>query len=257
MKWSLILAASIAIISAFARRCQADKGELYITAEGHLMASYDMLQFEMTLEADVKNTSNGNAASLAQTRASESSKALLKALEETGIPLKNITTSSINLAPINKYEDGVSNLIGYQASVNLLVQVAVEASSLPSIYESIAGFQEEGISVNVFAFKPFLSDEAMDAYEEELFNITMQNGMKKAEMYAQGVNRELGDVKLMSDRPIGIDSNNGLPPPQPVPYMGMTNRAATPEAVPDPGDAIPLGRGEKLEKQIYLVIALD
>ena len=234
-------------------RPQADEGELYITGEGQLMANYDMLQFEMTLEADVKNLSNGNAATLAQSRASESSKALLKELEEVGIPMDNITTSSISLAPINKYEDGMSNLIGYQASVNLLIQVGVETSNLPSIYESIAEFQEEGLSVNVFAFKPFLSDEAMDAYEEALFNNTMQNAQKKAEMYAKGVNRELGDVKVMSDRPIGIDSNNEMPPPIPVTY----GRAATPEAVPDPGDTIPLGRGEKLEKKIYLVYALD
>lgn len=248
--WFIVLGAAIAVMG-----CSASgvPGELYITGEGSIMAEYDMVQFEMQLEAEVKNISNGNAASLAQSRASNATQELLKALQdEVGIPISNITTSSINVSPISKYNDGESTVIGYDASVSFLVKTSANQTRVTDL---VAEFSSEGINVQVFAFKPYISDEAQKTYEQDLFDNTMENAKSKAQMFARGAERKLGAIMIMSDRPIVITSDSSNDDP-----VGPYNRAVTTApmaSVPDPSPTLPLGKGEKLTKKIYLKYLLD
>jgi len=269
--WTLVLVV-LALVGPAAAADGDDPGKLFIQAEGDLLTQYDMA--EVTLNIDVEDRSNSpQSASIAQSKHQDTSQGLIAFIEgELGIPLENMTTTTMDISPIYNYSDGVNEVIGYEVSNNIKIVTAISnIGALPKLYEEVASFGGgsgsgsaeaeaevggDSVVVSVYGFDPFISDELKDYLEEELFEQAMAKASRKARMYASGAGRELGPVMVMSDTPIAAkegssssgDQNNvrSAPMMQPL-YGALESDSAAPET-----NGFLVGQGEKLTKTIYL-----
>lgn len=254
-----LVSALLAVSLAKATAQPAPPGSLLITAEGRTLAPYDMVSLDVSIEVRVMNDAERDAtsASLAQTEHSQASEALLKTLnEDLGFPIENVTTGSMNLSPITNWTDGVSSIIGYQSTSQSTLEVSREFD-MAAIIEEVArqsdtAENDDGVtvSVNLNSFRPYVSEEAKQMFEEKLFEDAMTRATRKAVMYAKGAQRQLGPIMRMSDEPLKGESD---PLPPPSPYTQPRTVMAAPDLEMGKGAAtIPLGRGEDLRTTIYL-----
>merc|ERR1711977_428477 len=226
--WTLVLVV-LALVGPAAAADGDDPGKLFIQAEGDLLTQYDMA--EVTLNIDVEDRSNSpQSASIAQSKHQDTSQGLIAFIEgELGIPLENMTTTTMDISPIYNYSDGVNEVIGYEVSNNIKITTAISnIGALPKLYEEVASYGGGGsVVVSVYGFDPYISDELRDYLEEELFEQAMAKASRKARMYASGAGRELGPVMVMSDTPIAVnegsssgDQNNARSAPMMQPLYG-------------------------------------
>merc|ERR1711959_256385 len=202
------------------------------------------------------------SASIAQSKHQDTSQGLIAFIEgELGIPLENMTTTTMDISAIYNYSDGVNEVIGYEVSNNIKIITAISnIGALPKLYEEVASYGGGGsVVVSVYGFDPYISDELRDYLEEELFEQAMAKARRKARMYASGAGRELGPVMVMSDTPIAVnegsssssssgDQNNARSAPMMQPLYGaLESDSAAPET-----NGFLVGQGEKLTKTIYL-----
>merc|ERR1711977_268756 len=258
--WTLVLVV-LALVGPAAAADGDDPGKLFIQAEGDWLTQYDMA--EVTLNIDVEDRSNSpQSASIAQSKHQDTSQGLIAFIEgELGIPLENMTTTTMDISPIYNYSDGVNEVIGYEVSNNIKIITAISnIGALPKLYEEVASYGGGGsVVVSVYGFDPYISDELRDYLEEELFEQAMAKASRKARMYASGAGRELGPVMVMSDTPIAVnegsssssssgDQNNARSAPMMQPLYGaLESDSAAPET-----NGFLVGQGEKLTKTIYL-----
>merc|ERR1712039_174752 len=254
--------ALLAVSLAKATAQPAPPGSLLITAEGRTLAPYDMISLDVSIEVRVMNDAererDTSSASLAQTEHSQASEALLKTLnEELGFPIENVTTGSMNLSPITNWTDGVSKVIGYQSTSQSTLEVSRDFD-MAAIIEEVAGQSDTAenddgvtVSVNLNSFRPYVSEEAKQMFEEKLFDGAMTRATRKAVMYAKGAQRQLGPVMRMSDEPLKGESDPS-PPPPPYPQPRTVMVAPDLEMGKGAAPSIPLGRGQDLRTTIYL-----
>merc|ERR1711977_269534 len=256
--WTLVLVV-LALVGPAAAADGDDPGKLFIQAEGDLLTQYDMA--EVTLNIDVEDRSNSpQSASIAQSKHQDTSQGLIAFIEgELGIPLENMTTTTMDISPIYNYSDGVNEVIGYEVSNNIKIITAISnIGALPKLYEEVASYGGGGsVVVSVYGFDPYISDELRDYLEEELFEQAMAKARRKARMYASGAGRELGPVMVMSDTPIAVnegsssgDQNNARSAPMMQPLYGDSYSDSYSDAPETNGFLV--GQGEKLTKTIYL-----
>jgi len=260
--WALVLAV-LALVGPAAAAAAVDgggdPGKLFIQAEGDLLTQYDMA--EVTLNIDAEDRSNSpQSASIAQSKHQDTSQDLIAFIEgELGIPLENMTTTTMDISPIYNYSDGVNEVIGYEVSNNIKITTAISnIGALPKLYEEVASYGGGGsVVVSVYGFDPYISDELRDYLEEELFEQAMAKASRKARMYASGAGRELGPVMVMSDTPIAVnegsssgDQNNARSAPMMQPLYGDSYSDSYSDAPETNGFLV--GQGEKLTKTIYL-----
>merc|ERR1711977_498447 len=256
--WTLVLVV-LALVGPAAAADGDDPGKLFIQAEGDLLTQYDMA--EVTLNIDVEDRSNSpQSASIAQSKHQDTSQGLIAFIEgELGIPLENMTTTTMDISPIYNYSDGVNEVIGYEVSNNIKITTAISnIGALPKLYEEVASYGGGGsVVVSVYGFDPYISDELRDYLEEELFEQAMAKASRKARMYASGAGRELGPVMVMSDTPIAVnegsssgDQNNARSAPMMQPLYGDSYSDSYSDAPETSGFLV--GQGEKLTKTIYL-----
>merc|ERR1739848_730144 len=256
--WTLVLVV-LALVGPAAAADGDDPGKLFIQAEGDLLTQYDMA--EVTLNIDVEDRSNSpQSASIAQSKHQDTSQGLIAFIEgELGIPLENMTTTTMDISPIYNYSDGVNEVIGYEVSNNTKIVTAISnIGALPKLYEEVASYGGGGsVVVSVYGFDPYISDELRDYLEEELFEQAMAKASRKARMYASGAGRELGPVMVMSDTPIAVnegsssgDQNNARSAPMMQPLYGDSYSDSYSDAPETSGFLV--GQGEKLTKTIYL-----
>merc|ERR1711977_475306 len=256
--WTLVLVV-LALVGPAAAADGDDPGKLFIQAEGDLLTQYDMA--EVTLNIDVEDRSNSpQSASIAQSKHQDTSQGLIAFIEgELGIPLENMTTTTMDISPIYNYSDGVNEVIGYEVSNNIKIITAISnIGALPKLYEEVASYGGGGsVVVSVYGFDPYISDELRDYLEEELFEQAMAKASRKARMYASGAGRELGPVMVMSDTPIAVnegsssgDQNNARSAPMMQPLYGDSYSDSYSDAPETSGFLV--GQGEKLTKTIYL-----
>merc|ERR1711977_789752 len=256
--WTLVLVV-LALVGPAAAADGDDPGKLFIQAEGDLLTQYDMA--EVTLNIDVEDRSNSpQSASIAQSKHQDTSQGLIAFIEgELGIPLENMTTTTMDISPIYNYSDGVNEVIGYEVSNNIKIITAISnIGALPKLYEEVASYGGGGsVVVSVYGFDPYISDELRDYLEEELFEQAMAKASRKARMYASGAGRELGPVMVMSDPPIAVnegsssgDQNNARSAPMMQPLYGDSYSDSYSDAPETNGFLV--GQGEKLTKTIYL-----
>jgi len=268
----LMLLAFVVASLALAGNAQAAAddapGKLFIKAQGELLTQYDMT--EVTLRINAEDRSNtSDSASLAQSKHAETSQNLISFIEgELGIPLANMTTTAMSIDPIYNYSDSYAGAIGY--SVYNSIDISTAASNLdalPKLYEAVGAFgsSENGVTVSVSGFDPYVSDELRNALEETLFEQAMAKASRKAQMYAKGAGRALGPIMVMSDTP--IEATGSSPPPayfdkqQESLSLRAGNSNFFAEAPPaldgTQSNGFLLGEGEKLSYTVYLEYKLQ
>merc|ERR1711977_182583 len=258
--WALVLAV-LALVGPAAAAVDGggDPGKLFIQAEGDLLTQYDMAEVTLNIDAEDRSSSP-QSASIAQSKHQDTGQDLIAFIEgELGIPLENMTTTTMDISPIYNYSDGVNEVIGYEVSNNIKITTAISnIGALPKLYEEVASYGGGGsVVVSVYGFDPYISDELRDYLEEELFEQAMAKASRKARMYASGAGRELGPVMVMSDTPIAVnegsssgDQNNARSAPMMQPLYGDSYSDSYSDAPETNGFLV--GQGEKLTKTIYL-----
>lgn len=176
-----------------------DPGRLYVTGEGSLLAPFDMTKITLNLDVQVVDKGASRNATALHDSAAESLVSVLT--DRIGIPISNISTTTIYIEPVTNYDGDVQETVGYQATSAIAVDIG---SGLISevVQAATDAASEEGVSVTVDTFEPYLSDDLTDTVEEELFDETMANAWKKAARLAKGARRELGQVTAISDEPL-------------------------------------------------------
>lgn len=164
----------------------------------------------------------------AQSQASRTVKAILDAIEETGVPRKNMTTARLNLSPeIEKVRQGhsvssaVSRIIGYRASN--VVHIDIERINLigPVIDAAIAAGANrlENLSFG-------LKDDAQ--LQLAALRQAMANARQKAQAMAETLDLRLGRI-------IGI-TEEGVHSIRPLVHMQRMGSVASETATPvEPG----------------------
>ena len=210
--------------------------------------------------------------------------------------MANISTRSLRISPIQNWTDGQSTVIGYEVDQDLVLDVKTsDATLIPRIYQQVSAFlnvsfeyfrlpssfillpfvspcmhraevysnfsgiyknleSEAGLKVQVSNLSPYVSDELKETFEEELFSSCFANAQRKAELMAKGARRELGLIQVVSDRPIDVENADEYPPPSPFPETSLMYDAAPVSS--RMGSSLPLGKGQKLSKQIFLEYSL-
>eukprot|EP00216_Chloropicon_sp_CCMP2111_P001656 CAMPEP_0198238686 /NCGR_PEP_ID=MMETSP1446-20131203/4286_1 /TAXON_ID=1461542 ORGANISM="Unidentified sp, Strain CCMP2111" /NCGR_SAMPLE_ID=MMETSP1446 /ASSEMBLY_ACC=CAM_ASM_001112 /LENGTH=742 /DNA_ID=CAMNT_0043921153 /DNA_START=352 /DNA_END=2578 /DNA_ORIENTATION=+ len=266
---SLRLVVLLALAVSWQTCCLCSTSKLFITGEGSLMAEFDMVEIQISLAVEVQDDKEApqDSATLAYQGGAELTSGVLSALEtEAGVPRANISTSSVDLSTMRNYSDGSSRIVGYRASTDVTLDVAVSPSdpnataandqgaSIAQIYAVASSFQEDGSDVNVYGFNPYVSDELRQQYETQLFDMALSNAKSKASTLARGVEMDLGPVLTISDRDIGIESTGGSAGNDfPAEFDSRTSQKAL-LAAPSTGDATgyPLGKGQKLSKKVFM-----
>ncbi|WZN64235.1 DUF541 domain-containing protein [Chloropicon roscoffensis] len=242
----------------------ARPGKLTLTGEGNLETEPDMVRISVDLEAQERKDSQADdeidlaaAASTATDLHLKASQGFLASLKELGIPDANITTTALTLSPITNWTNGQSETVGYEARSSLEIEMSASGKLEAAIIKASQDNLAEGVTVNVGAFRPYVSEERMLQLEQDLFDKAMADVTRKAEMFARGAQRTLGPVMRMSDSPM----ENEAPPVVLRPDNFAMQRAmfadaelggAAPQA---PEMDVPLGM-HKLSKQIYLEYSL-
>lgn len=240
----------------------ARPGKLTLTGEGNLETEPDMVRITVDLEAQERKDSHdeidlATAASTATDLHLKASQGFLASLKELGIPDANITTTALTLSPITNWTNGQSETVGYEARSSLEIEMSASGKLEAAIIKASQDNLAEGVTVNVGAFRPYVSDERMLQLEQDLFDKAMADVTRKAEMFARGAQRTLGPVMRMSDSPM----ENEAPPVVLRPDNFAMQRAmfadaelgAAPQAPPEMD--VPLGM-HKLSKQIFLEYSL-
>jgi len=258
---ALLLGVTVICAAAqLARGAEGREGKLFITGEANAMAEYDMAKVTVSITAEEKNTSVVGTAAIAQSKHSEAVQSLLSSFQFEGIPMANISTRSLRISPIQNWTDGQSTVIGYEVDQDLVLDVKTsDATLIPRIYQQVSAFlnnleSEAGLKVQVSNLSPYVSDELKETFEEELFSSCFANAQRKAELMAKGARRELGLIQVVSDRPIDVENADEYPPPSPFPETSLMYDAAPVSS--RMGSSLPLGKGQKLSKQIFLEYSL-
>jgi uncharacterized protein len=155
---------------------------------------------------------SGNARQMASVRA---------ALKAAGIADRDIQTSSINLNPDYRYEDGRNPVLtGYRASNEVTVRFR-DIANAGRILDALVAQGANQINGPTFSLdKP---EEALDEARIEALSIAR----RRAELYARQLGRRVGRILSVSEAGGGV--------PQPMPVM-MREQAADAASKIDPGE---------------------
>ena len=166
-------------------------------------------------------------------------------------------TENINLHPIRHYKDNKSYVTGYSASMSLVIDISTEDKTLvPQIYALSSRFEAENTETNVYGANPYVSAKKQKENFEALFKLSMENAKWKAKLYAEGAERKLGAVMVMSDKPIQVQTINPQPRNMRMargggPEMAMAYGAKAARVEDSPME-MPMGEGQILKQFIHL-----
>ena len=91
----------------------------------------------------------------------------MASLKELGIPDANITTTALTLSPITNWTNGQSETVGYEARSSLEIEMSASGKLEAAIIKASQDNLAEGVTVNVGAFRPYVSDERMLQLEQD------------------------------------------------------------------------------------------
>lgn len=225
-----------------------------------MVAPYDMLEVEMSLSVEVHDVQqimgrttveeSEDSSTLAYSASAKLTEELISALEnEAMVPKENITTSSVDLWPIEEYYDGSYVDIGYEASTDIVLDVAAPSSnetgegvSISQIYSIASSLEDDYHEVRVYGFYPYVSNELRQDYDLKLFALALEDAQGKAETLAEGAGMKLGSVLTMSDQGISVHAVDESSSDYYSYYYSYSPSSTY----------YPLGRGEELTQKIYV-----
>lgn len=159
------------------------------------------------------------------------------ALKRAGVAERDMQTTSINLNPEYRYEEGKApQLVGYTATN----QVTVRFRDIRSSGQILDALVAEGANqIN----GPTLTIDKPEAALDEARMDAVMNGRARAELYARAIGKRVGRVVSISE------GGGNYPVPPPMPYAAMEARAQAADTKIVPGE-------QKLQATVAMVFDL-
>lgn len=188
-----------------------------VTGEGSTTATPDLAVIGAGVEAQAKTP---QAALNAQ---NEAASALLKAVRGQGVAERDISTENLSLSPVYDYQDGTSELKGYQAAQSFSIKVR-EAGRTGKVLQAITDATGTAGRINSVTFA--VADPA--PLRARARKAAHDDAHTKALQYARLSGHRLGRLVSLTD----IATSGPVSPPW------------SPDAPPGAGAGVPLAPGE-------------
>ncbi|MCC6006665.1 MAG: SIMPL domain-containing protein [Rhodobacteraceae bacterium] len=200
--------------SARANEAPASLPCLAVRAEGVVRAAPDMARLNVSVRAEA--TSAGAAMQDVAARVAR----VLAALEEAGIPARDIQTAALSLGPRHEHRPGQPpRLAGFEANTRIALRLS-DLEAVGGLIDSLVAAGAEGLSG--LAFDLADSTAPMDAAREK----AVAEGLRRARLLAETAGMALGPL-------LELREENGAP--SFAPMMRAEAMAA---------DGVPLAPGE-------------
>ena len=168
-----------------------DENTVSVAGAGSAEVDPDIVVFTVSVKAQARTS----AAAL-----SAVNKALVRAnsiLADQGLPTNNRTTSGINISPQYNYSNGVSYLVGQQASTSMKVTLGSFQGN-PDLIGGIVQLLSavKGLTISGFNFQ---NQDTTQAYRQAR-RAAVQDAKAKARQYASLSAKGLGRVRKVVDQ---------------------------------------------------------
>ena len=191
-----ILTLTVLIITLLAlTSCQALQSEnkivptVSVSASATISVIPDSASFSITAESTEPTTEEArNASSLMTDKAVE----ILK--DEFGITEESFTTDFMQISPYYEWVDGQRTLVGQKATQKLSIVLSGDnLSKVGKVYDRLSVL--DGISISSVSYSKLdITEEVRNVREK-----AAEEALKKAEAYAKGVGKKVGEVISISD----------------------------------------------------------
>ena len=159
-----------------------------VSASATISVEADTASFSITAE---------NTASTTEEARNNSSLMIEKAIsilkDEFGISDDEIRTEYMNIDPYYEWVDGSRVIKGQRATQKLTINLKNGLDRVGKVYDRLSVL--DGISISSISYSKSDTSEALMTAREE----ASRNALKKAEDYARGVNKEVGDVVSITE----------------------------------------------------------
>ena len=191
-----ILTLTVLIVTLLAlTSCQALQSEnkivptVSVSASATISVIPDSASFSITAESTEPTTEEArNASSLMTEKAVE----ILK--DEFGITEESFTTDFMQISPYYEWVDGQRTLVGQKATQKLSIVLSGEnLSKVGKVYDRLSVL--DGISISSVSYSKLDTTEEVRNVREK----AAEESVKKAEAYAKGVGKRVGEVISISD----------------------------------------------------------
>ena len=191
-----ILTLTVLIVTLLAlTSCQALQSEnkivptVSVSASATISVIPDSASFSITAESTEPTTEEArNASSLMTEKAVE----ILK--DEFGITEESFTTDFMQINPYYEWVDGQRTLVGQKATQKLSIVLSGEnLSKVGKVYDRLSVL--DGISISSVSYSKLDTTEEVRSVREK----AAEEALKKAEAYAKGVGKKVGEVISISD----------------------------------------------------------
>ena len=191
-----ILTLTVLIVTLLAlTSCQALQSEnkivptVSVSASATISVIPDSASFSITAESTEPTTEEArNASSLMTEKAVE----ILK--DEFGITEESFTTDFMQISPYYEWVDGQRTLVGQKATQKLSIVLSVDnLSKVGKVYDRLSVL--DGISISSVSYSKLDTTEEVRNVREK----AAEESLKKAEAYAKGVGKRVGEVISISD----------------------------------------------------------
>ena len=191
-----ILTLTVLIVTLLAlTSCQALQSEnkivptVSVSASATISVIPDSATFSITAESTEPTTEEArNASSLMTEKAVE----ILK--DEFGITEESFTTDFMQISPYYEWVDGQRTLVGQKATQKLSIVLSGEnLSKVGKVYDRLSVL--DGISISSVSYSKLDTTEEVRSVREK----AAEEALKKAEAYAKGVGKKVGEVISISD----------------------------------------------------------
>ena len=191
-----ILTLAVLIVTLLAlTSCQALQSEnkivptVSVSASATISVIPDSASFPITAESTEPTTEEArNASSLMTEKAVE----ILK--DEFGITEESFTTDFMQINPYYAWVDGQRTLVGQKATQKLSIVLSGEnLSKVGKVYDRLSVL--DGISISSVSYSKLDTTEEVRSVREK----AAEEALKKAEAYAKGVGKRVGELISISD----------------------------------------------------------
>ena len=191
-----ILTLTVLIVTLLAlTSCQALQSEnkivptVSVSASATISVIPDSASFSITAESTEPTTEEArNASSLMTEKAVE----ILK--DEFGITEESFTTDFMQISPYYEWVDGQRTLVGQKATQKLSIVLSGDnLSKVGKVYDRLSVL--DGISISSVSYSKLDTTEEVRNVREK----AAEESLKKAEAYAKGVGKRVGEVISISD----------------------------------------------------------
>ena len=191
-----ILTLTVLIVTLLAlTSCQALQSEnkivptVSVSASATISVIPDSASFSITAESTEPTTEEArNASSLMTEKAVE----ILK--DEFGITEESFTTDFMQINPYYEWVDGQRTLVGQKATQKLSIVLSGDnLSKVGKVYDRLSVL--DGISISSVSYSKLDTTEEVRNVREK----AAEESLKKAEAYAKGVGKRVGEVISISD----------------------------------------------------------